>query len=226
MGRVRIPGVFVVLALAVLAMLTGCGGGSATTTGAASTATSTSTSASATSSSSSTDTTSSTSTSATSSGASKSAKPAIGMITLSSPAFGKGSKIPTRYTCDGANESPPLKWSKVPAGTKQMLLFVLDLAAGPQGALRWAVGGIDPTANGFSSNAIPAGAVLGKNSAGKAAWAGICPSKGKPHNVVFLLYALRKKLDLAGGFDTKTVQKQLAGNTDGAGVMFGTYQRS
>jgi Raf kinase inhibitor-like YbhB/YbcL family protein len=148
------------------------------------------------------------------------------MLNLTSPAFTRGGKIPVRYTCEGANESPPLQWSNVPAGTAQLFLFVLDLAGGQKNAIRWAVGNINPTITRFGAGSIPSGAVLGRNSLGKAAWGGICPPKGNPHNIVFLLYALRKKLNLSNGFAPTIVQRELGGNTLGAGVMFGTYQHS
>lgn len=226
------------LACASIAALAGCGSGSGnsasvgsttttTTTGAASTQStaSSSTTTSATSSSAA-GTSSSTTTSTSSSSSATAKKPVVGMLALTSPAFARGGKIPVRYTCDGANESPPLAWSHVPAGTAQLFLFVLDLAGGAKNAIRWSVGDISPSVTKLAAGSVPAGAVVGRNSSGKAAWGGICASDGKPHSIVFLLYALRKKLGLAGGFDPKTVQKQLGGNTVGAGVMFGSYKHA
>jgi phosphatidylethanolamine-binding protein (PEBP) family uncharacterized protein len=45
-------------------------------------------------------------------------------LTLSSPAFSDGGAIPERYTRDGQNVSPPLKWSGVPGGAKSLILVV------------------------------------------------------------------------------------------------------
>jgi Raf kinase inhibitor-like YbhB/YbcL family protein len=241
MGRVRGPLLFVVLAFGVVAALAGCGSSgksasvssavtSASTPSGSTTATSTQSTASSapaqTSSSSSASSTATTSTTTSASATSSAAKPALSMLALSSPAFKRGSKIPVRYTCDGANESPPLEWSNVPAKTAQLLLFVLDLGGGPQGSVRWAVGDINPSVHSIAANSVPAGAVVGRNSLGKANWGGVCPAKGKPHSYVFLLYALHKKLTLASGFPTTTVQRQLGSNIAGAGIIFGTYQRS
>ena len=47
-------------------------------------------------------------------------------LTLSSSAFKAGAEIPKQHTCDGANLSPPLRWSDVPAGTKSFALIVDD----------------------------------------------------------------------------------------------------
>jgi hypothetical protein len=149
----------------------------------------------------------------------------LGSLSLSSPAFPRGGKIPARYTCDGANESPPLQWQKTPAGTEQLFLFALDLAGGVSSAIRWAVGAIPPSTNSFAAGHVPAGAIVGRNSTGSVGYAGICPPAGKAHSIVFLLYALRTKVNVASGFDPRTVQRQLSGHTLAAGLMFGTYKR-
>ena len=45
---------------------------------------------------------------------------------ISSPAFADGQRVPTKYTADGDNISPPLDWSDAPAGAKSFLLVVED----------------------------------------------------------------------------------------------------
>ena len=35
--------------------------------------------------------------------------------------------IPKRYTCDGVNNSPPLKWNGIPKEAQSMVLIVDDL---------------------------------------------------------------------------------------------------
>jgi phosphatidylethanolamine-binding protein (PEBP) family uncharacterized protein len=47
-------------------------------------------------------------------------------LTLRSSAFAAGAAIPAQYTCDGANQSPPLEWSGAPEGTKSFALIVDD----------------------------------------------------------------------------------------------------
>src|SRR5690349_39945 len=48
------------------------------------------------------------------------------MLTLSSPAFEQGGRIPSRYTCEGKDVSPPLAWSDGPPGTKAFALIADD----------------------------------------------------------------------------------------------------
>jgi phosphatidylethanolamine-binding protein (PEBP) family uncharacterized protein len=45
---------------------------------------------------------------------------------LTSPAFGHQTLIPSRYTCEGDDISPPLEWSGVPEATKSLALLVDD----------------------------------------------------------------------------------------------------
>ena len=47
-------------------------------------------------------------------------------LTLTSPAFAAGTEIPTRYTCEGADLSPPLAWTAPPDGTRSLALVVDD----------------------------------------------------------------------------------------------------
>gem|GEM_PF-7032948 len=49
----------------------------------------------------------------------------MGMI-ISSPAFPNQGEIPSKYTCDGENVSPPLEWSGVPEGARSLVLIVDD----------------------------------------------------------------------------------------------------
>src|SRR5207247_10225535 len=58
-------------------------------------------------------------------------------FSLSSAAFKEGATIPGKYTCDGADVSPPLGWSGAPPGTVALALIAYDPDA-PGGARgRW-----------------------------------------------------------------------------------------
>src|ERR1041385_6867212 len=47
-------------------------------------------------------------------------------LKLTSTAFEEGGMIPSQYTCDGQNVSPPLAWSGLPEGTKTLALICDD----------------------------------------------------------------------------------------------------
>jgi phosphatidylethanolamine-binding protein (PEBP) family uncharacterized protein len=145
-------------------------------------------------------------------------------LAVASSAFPKGAAMPVQYSCHGANTSPPLQWSKVPAGATQMFVLGLSLNGQSKGPIRWAVGGIDPSAGGFGAGQLPAGAVVGRSSDGHSGWVGPCPTGSQPETMVMLVYALRNKIDLAPGFEPSTVQRQLAGDTVASGIVYGVYK--
>jgi phosphatidylethanolamine-binding protein (PEBP) family uncharacterized protein len=133
--------------------------------------------------------------------------------------------MPTRYTCDGANVSPPLRWRNVPAGSVELLLLAIDLDGGRSGAMQWAVGGLSPSSPGIVAGSLPTRAVVGRNSAGAARWGGICGAGGRVHHVAFLLYALSRKLGLRAGFDPAVVRGGLKDATLARGLTVATYRR-
>src|SRR5207248_9647094 len=72
-------------------------------------------------------------------------------LMLASPAIPPGGEIPAQYTSGGADISPPLSWSDVPAGTGSLVLVVEDPDA-PSGTFRhWAVFDIPPPSRGLDA---------------------------------------------------------------------------
>jgi Raf kinase inhibitor-like YbhB/YbcL family protein len=95
-----------------------------------------------------------------------------GKLELQSPAFGSMASIPARYTCEGADVSPPLHWTGVPEGTQSLVLIVDDPdAPDPAHATRtwvhWLLYDIPPGTmglpDGASASALASGAVHGHN---------------------------------------------------------------
>ena len=41
-------------------------------------------------------------------------------LELRSPAFSEGGRIPSKYTCDGEDASPPMTWIGMPSGAKSL----------------------------------------------------------------------------------------------------------
>ena len=98
-------------------------------------------------------------------------------LVLSSPVFQNGGTIPKRYTCDGANVSPALRWTAPPRGTKYFSLTVFDPDAPNGGFLHWRIPRLPATARG-----LPAGSRLGgQNGAGQQGYTGPCPPSGTHH---------------------------------------------
>jgi phosphatidylethanolamine-binding protein (PEBP) family uncharacterized protein len=156
-------------------------------------------------------------------------------ITLSSTAVSKPSllaatngavpKILKRYTCDGANISPALSWGTLPKGTAEVLVEVLQAGGRSLSTPIWMLAGISPQTHSISAGSIPPAAVVGRNSAGKAAWGGICPAHGAEYQYTVVLAALSKKLGLKSGFSPSSAQKALQGDRLGNGLLSANYKR-
>ncbi len=153
--------------------------------------------------------------------------PAIpGKMAVSSPAFERNGTIPMQYTCDGANISPPVQWQHLPAHTKELVLFIIDDSSnGSTGGIRWVVAGIDPSLSGISAGQLPSGAVVGLNGSGKATYGGICPPKGKPAAIEFVLWALSKTIPLSNGFTPTVAEHDYSSSELASATTYATYER-
>jgi Raf kinase inhibitor-like YbhB/YbcL family protein len=114
----------------------------------------------------------------------------VATFRVTSAAFADGAPIPKQYTCQGASTSPPLQWSGVPDGTAQLALAVVDPDAPGGYFIHWTMWGIAPTAASIDAGAVPAGAIQGRNGAGRVGYTGPCPPSGM-HHYRFELFALR-----------------------------------
>jgi len=155
-------------------------------------------------------------------------------ITVQSAAFKEGLAIPKRHTGDGEDVSPPLFWSDVPAGTRELALIVDDPdAPTSEPWVHWVLyklpGDTRSLQQGVARTAtlaVPAGAVQGKNSWNSVGFRGPSPPKGHGvHHYHFKLYALDTPLALSPGADKRTLSKAMSGHVLGEGELVGTYQR-
>jgi phosphatidylethanolamine-binding protein (PEBP) family uncharacterized protein len=135
-------------------------------------------------------------------------------------------QLPKRYTCDGANVPPPLRWSKVRAGMKELDLFVVSaLPINGKFVVAWAVAGLKPSLRGLTSGKLPAGTTVGKNSFGQARYS-LCPPRGKKGEYAILLYALPHKVPVKPGFDAEAlIEGTLVHVAPSEGEKFISYQR-
>lgn len=155
-------------------------------------------------------------------------------ITIESEAFVEGGPIPRKYTGDGADLSPPLRWSGVPADSVELALISDDPdAPRAQPWVHWVIykipadttalpEGIDPS----PEPAVPRGALQGRNDFGKIGYGGPAPPKGHGvHHYHFKLYALDSALALEAGLDKKALLAAMEGHVLAWGELVGTYQR-
>ncbi len=154
-------------------------------------------------------------------------------FTLTSPSFAHEQAIPSKYTCEGADLSPPLAWSGAPAGTKSFALIVDDPDAPDPRApkmtwVHWVVVDLPATASALVEDAtdgnLPPGAREGKNDWHKIGWGGPCPPIGR-HRYFFKLYALDTLLPDLSTPTKSDLERTLRAHILAETVLIGTYEK-
>ena len=151
-------------------------------------------------------------------------------IEVTSTAFKQGMPIPKKFTGDGEDQSPPLRWSEPPAGTKSIALICDDPDA-PLGTwVHWVLFNLPPETRelqeGVPTTAtLHAGTIQGKTDFGSNGYGGPAPPKGKPHRYFFKLYALSVVVNLTPAATKADLEAAMKGHILGEGELMGTYQR-
>ena len=143
----------------------------------------------------------------------------LAITTTAWPARGT---IPKAYTCDGADTSPPLTISGVPAGAVELVLVVTSQSRPDQSL--WLLSGIGPATTSIPQGGVPSGAVQIVNSSGTGRWKGPCPTAGT-EVVEFALYALAAPSGLTSTSTFAQVEAAIAAPMSAA-VVTGSYTRS
>jgi Raf kinase inhibitor-like YbhB/YbcL family protein len=142
---------------------------------------------------------------------------------LTSSVFQQGGDIPSKFSCDGANTSPPLQISDVPAAAKTLVLIVDDPDA-PSGLFtHWMVWNLSPQTSTIAAGSASDG-VHGTNDFGKSGYGGPCPPSGT-HRYYFRVFALDRKLDLANGAKRSQLDAAMKSHVTAQGELMGRYSR-
>ncbi len=148
---------------------------------------------------------------------------------IRSPAFEHYGAIPREYTCDGADRSPPLAWSEVPAGAQSLVLIVDDPdAPDPLAPTRiwvhWILYNLPPTIQGLAEGiqTLPPGTLQGINDWGRPGYRGPCPPAGR-HRYFFKLYALDSLLPDLSLPSKAILERTMAGHALAHAELVGTY---
>ena len=153
-------------------------------------------------------------------------------FTLASSVFHDRSSIPEKFTCDGADVSPPLAVLDPPP-TARSLVLICDDPDAPAGTwVHWVLYDLPPGTRSLPEG-IPAfevlrelgGARQGKNDFRRLGYGGPCPPPGKPHRYFFTLYALDAVLGLKGGPTKADVERAMQGHVVAQSQLMGTYGR-
>jgi Raf kinase inhibitor-like YbhB/YbcL family protein len=154
-------------------------------------------------------------------------------LSLTSPAFAEGGEIPTRYTCEGQDVSPPLAWLEPPSGTRSLALIIDDPDAPDPKApkmtwVHWVLYNLPPTAGqlpeAVAPNTLPAGTREGLNDWRRTGYGGPCPPVGR-HRYFHKLFALDTVLPDLGRPTKAQLEKAMQGHALTAAELVGTYEK-
>lgn len=156
-------------------------------------------------------------------------------LTVHCPAFPDHGAIPRRHAGDGEDLSPPLTWSHLPTGTRELALIIDDPDAPSQEPwVHWVIYGIPATTLALAEGVhaaphppFPEGAAQGINSWGTSGYRGPAPPRGHGvHHYHIRLFAIDTALRLPPGLDSRALMNALSGHVLGNGEYVGTYERA
>ena len=154
-------------------------------------------------------------------------------LLLSTQAFPRGGVIPSTYTCEGGDISPPLDWQRLPPSAVSLALIIEDPdapdPADPQTIwTHWVLYNLPPEDNFGLPEAVrhlPPGTLEGKNDWGRTGYGGPCPPIGE-HRYMHKLYALDTMLPDLGEPDREALIAAMQGHILQVSTLIGTYEKS
>ena len=108
---------------------------------------------------------------------------------LKSEDFEEKGFIPSRFTCDGEDVSPHLRWEDVPEEVRSFALSMTDPDAPGGTFIHWLIYNMAKDIRRIERGGLPAGARQVGNDFGREQYGGPCPPSGT-HRYYFRLYAL------------------------------------
>jgi len=160
----------------------------------------------------------------------KAVKASTPTLHVVSGAFNEGDTIPTDFTCDGVNVSPPLRWSNPPASTASIIVVADDPDAPSGDFTHWIVYNLPSTARELPKSVSPvpvlaSGAKQGQNDFEKIGYSGPCPPEGPAHHYHFHVYALDKRLGFTDTIKRSDIDTAIEGHIVAQGELTATYGR-
>lgn len=124
-------------------------------------------------------------------------------LIIESDVLKEGELIPAKFTCDGENVSPRLKWMNAPEATKTFALILEDPDAPSKTWSHWVLYNLPANQTGLKERVqnvkrFHNGAIHGVNDFNVYGYAGPCPPSGT-HHYIFRLYALDSEVNLEPG---------------------------
>jgi Raf kinase inhibitor-like YbhB/YbcL family protein len=123
-------------------------------------------------------------------------------------------RFPTKYTCDGENQSPPLQWSG--AGECRSYALIVEDPDAPGGTfIHWVLYNIPAKIDRLPPSLPKTGQLhgfgtQGINDFGNLGYDGPCPPKGHgDHRYYFRLYALKDDTNFPPGLSAEKLRQNI-----------------
>lgn len=154
-------------------------------------------------------------------------------LTVTSPSFDAGERIPEDHAAEGDNASPALRWSAGPAGTQSYVVLMEDPDVSTEPPfLHWALYNVpadvmmlEEGIPGHPKLSVPMDALQGPNDYGSLGYFGPRPPVGETHTYHVQVFALDTVLPLQFGASRTELLEAMEGHVLAAGDLVGTYSR-
>jgi Raf kinase inhibitor-like YbhB/YbcL family protein len=140
---------------------------------------------------------------------------------LMSKDFKHNEMMDSKFTCDGKNISPHLKWDGAPTETKSFAISCNDPDAPAGDWIHWLVHGIQPNLTEIPQGGPISGTEV-DNDFRRPKYGGPCPPSGT-HRYFFRVYAL--KIAKLEGVSKKNFMDLVKKNTLESAEIIGLYKR-
>jgi Raf kinase inhibitor-like YbhB/YbcL family protein len=160
--------------------------------------------------------------------------PGAATIRVESDAFADGAPLPRRFAQEGGDVSPPLRWSNVPPGTRELAVLCEDPdAPAPKPYAHWVVCGLMPSVTSLPENVekvvSPRDERMeqGTNSAQRVGYVGAAPPPGHGlHHYHFQVFALDVPLRFEHPPTRDELVEAMSSHVLAYGEVVATYERS
>ncbi len=154
----------------------------------------------------------------------------VSKFKLTSSDLENGKFIDIKFTCQGENKSPMLKWEGFSEKTESFVLIVDDPDAPFGTFVHWVLYNIPKDVNELKQGigrdkTLKNGMTQGINDFGRIGYDGPCPPPGRPHRYFFKLYALDSTLNLEPSLRKNEVLEKIKGHVLGKAELMVYYQR-
>jgi len=154
-------------------------------------------------------------------------------FSISSPVLDSGGTLPTRFTCDGAGESPPFEVRDRPEPTAALAI----VGEYDQGLVNepvfWSIWNIPPERTSIPAGIprkptvdILEGARQGRQPGSEVGYKAPCPPPGQTYEHRFQLYALSEMLDIEAGTKHDDAVEAIGSSVLASARLTLTLQRS